>query len=115
MLEEKVYYLAATLKLRKLRQLELKDEATENALCHFYLLAESDTQAGAIAADICRENSASFIRYLCLPHEMELSAVPKLDDHQIAFDLASRTGKGLVVSLILNEATDVCDFSAWLG
>ena len=67
----------------------------------FFILAESDLDAGAVAHDICRERSWEFSAYLALAQVVGRSDIEGEPEHIRAFEIAQSAGYAVVISELL--------------
>jgi|APAra7269096613_1048513.scaffolds.fasta_scaffold31618_2 hypothetical protein len=73
-------------------------------VAHFYIRADSQPTAGAVAHDFCRMQGLTFAEYICLPNPMTRAMVDENEDEHVrAFELAERKGEAVVISVVLGE------------
>jgi hypothetical protein len=69
---------------------------------HFYVQAEQDIHAGAIAHDICRLQGLEFKEYISLPSLIGEEMIREYEpEHEEAFQVACREGRAVIVSIVL--------------
>ena len=71
-------------------------------VAHFYMRAENDVSAGAMAHDWCRLEGLEFKEYICLPNPIAREQIQNNEEHIRAFELAQCEGGAVVVSAVLS-------------
>jgi hypothetical protein len=71
---------------------------------HFYIQAQDDTTAGAVAHDYCQLQGLEFKEYLVLPTVISRQHIGVHEhEHMQAFELAAVEGEAVVLSLVLGK------------
>jgi hypothetical protein len=70
-------------------------------VAHFYVQAESQSEAGAWAHGWCRFHGLTFDEYICLPSVISLGQVIGETEHEEALELARQEGEAVVISVVL--------------
>jgi hypothetical protein len=101
---EPIYYLRALVAVAG-RFCPSSVRAPEIALvAHFYIQADSQPTAGAVAHDLCRLQGLTFEEYICLPSPVSREQIGEHEDEHIqAFELANRDGEAMVISVVLGK------------
>jgi hypothetical protein len=112
---DKIYYSCATVRVDSNEANANTDSARGrvNAVAHFYVLTDSETSAGAVLFDICRESGMEFVSYVYLPQEETEMTLHSGQEHKIAFDYAAKHGEAVIVSRIFDERRSIIDLTQY--
>lgn len=100
-----VFYLSADLSVPGRFSTQSVQAAELRLIGHFYIKTENNLAAGACAADFCRLNGIRFKDYLSFPVPITAERIREFEpEHQTAFDVATRDGEAVVVSVVFGSS-----------